>query len=59
MTARDHYTDNFACSINFSEPEEMETLNLISAARVHFSPPTSVYIISGSFKKTQFLIQHN
>ncbi len=28
----------------------METLNLISAARVHFFPPASVYIISGSFK---------
>ncbi len=50
MTARDHYTDHLACSINFSEPEEIETLNLISAAHADFFPPASVYIISGSLK---------
>jgi len=49
MTVKDHFTDNFACSINFPVPEEIETLNLIVAC-VHFSPPASVYIISGSFK---------
>lgn len=49
MTVKDHSTDNFACSINFPEPEEIETLNLIVAC-VHFSPPASVYIISGCFK---------